>query len=76
MLSHLSWPEVADAAPISPWFVADIPISLAIAAVQGQAMPLECRNTHDVAENDQELVHGNTPLKAIRLPLALALKRV
>jgi hypothetical protein len=40
------------------------------------AVPLEGRYTYHVAENSQELIHGRSPLKRIRLPLAFVLKRV
>jgi hypothetical protein len=38
--------------------------------------PLEGCDPHDIAENVQELDHGRVSFDAIRLPLALAFKRV
>jgi hypothetical protein len=39
-------------------------------------VPLEGRYPYHVAENGQELVHGRSPLRRTRLPLAFLLKRV
>jgi hypothetical protein len=47
-----------------------------VASARGSAMPLEGRDPYHVAENGQKLVHGRSPLRRIRLPLAFLLKRV
>jgi hypothetical protein len=61
-----------------PWAMVmeKIATVMVTSAARDFAVPLEGRYPYYVAENGQELVHGRSPLKRIRPPLAFPLKRV
>ncbi|CDX58542.1 hypothetical protein MPL3365_30172 [Mesorhizobium plurifarium] len=61
-----------------PWAMVrgKIATVMVVSATHGLAVPLEGRYPYHIAENGQELVHGRSPLRRIRPPLAFPLKRV